>query len=47
MTRPANPFRCFKSSPEVIRLVVIMYGGSVRLSLLRGDFYGLLAQYRR
>jgi putative transposase len=21
----ANPFRCFNSSPEVIRLVVIMY----------------------
>ena len=25
MTTPANPFRCFNSSPEVIRLVVIMY----------------------
>src|SRR4028119_426057 len=22
---PANPFRCFNSSPEVIRLVVMMY----------------------
>ena len=25
MTRSANPFRCFNSSPEVIRLVVLMY----------------------
>ena len=25
MTRPANPFRYFNSSPEVIRLVVMMY----------------------
>ena len=25
MTKPANPFRCFNSSPEVIRLVVMMY----------------------
>ena len=25
MTMPANPFRCFNSSPEVIHLVVIMY----------------------
>ena len=25
MTMPANPFRCFNSSPEVIRLVVMMY----------------------
>jgi putative transposase len=25
MTKPANPFRYFNSSPEVIRLVVIMY----------------------
>ena len=25
MTTPANPFRCFNSSPEVIRLVVMMY----------------------
>jgi putative transposase len=23
--KPANPFRCFQSSPEVIRLVVMMY----------------------
>jgi len=23
--KPANPFRCFNSSPEVIRLVVLMY----------------------
>jgi len=25
MTRPTNPFRYFNSSPEVIRLVVMMY----------------------
>ena len=25
MTMPTNPFRCFNSSPEVIRLVVMMY----------------------
>ena len=25
MTRPSNPFRYFNSSPEVIRLVVMMY----------------------
>ncbi len=25
MTNPANPFRYFDSSPEVIRLVVMMY----------------------
>ena len=25
MGRSANPFRCFNSSPEVIRLVVMMY----------------------
>jgi len=25
MTRPVNPFRYFNSSPEVIRLVVMMY----------------------
>jgi len=25
MSKPANPFRCFNSSPEVIRLVVMMY----------------------
>lgn len=25
MSKPANPFRCFKSSSEVIRLVVLMY----------------------
>jgi len=24
-TQPANPFRYFNSSPEVIRLVVMMY----------------------
>ncbi len=25
MSKPSNPFRCFNSSPEVIRLVVMMY----------------------
>ena len=25
MTKPANPFRYFDSSPDVIRLVVMMY----------------------
>ena len=25
MSKPANPFRCFNSSPEVIRLVVMLY----------------------
>ena len=25
MSKPANPFRCFNSSPEVIRLAVMMY----------------------
>ena len=25
MTKPTNPFRYFSSSPEVIRLVVMMY----------------------
>ena len=25
MTKPASPFRCFNLSPEVIRLVVMMY----------------------
>ena len=29
MTTPANPFRYFNSSPEVIRLVVLMYVGIV------------------
>ena len=24
-SKPASPFRCFNSSPEVIRLVVMMY----------------------
>ena len=24
--KPASPFRCFNSSPEVIRLVGLMYG---------------------
>ena len=31
MTKPPNPFRYFDSSPEVIRLVVMMYVGIVRL----------------
>ena len=30
MTKPANPFRYFDSSPEVIGLVVMMYVGTVK-----------------
>ncbi len=30
--KPNSPFRYFNSSPEVIRLVVMMYVGSVRLT---------------
>jgi hypothetical protein len=29
-----NPFRCFNSSPEVIRLTVMMYIGIVRANPL-------------
>jgi len=25
MTRPTNPFRCFNSSPGVIRMAVMLY----------------------
>jgi len=25
MTRPTNPFRCFNSLPEVIRMAVMLY----------------------
>jgi len=32
--KPANPFRYFNSSPQVIRLVVLMY---VRLPLSLGN----------
>ena len=32
MTQAKNPFRYFDSSPEVIRLVVMMYVGTVRLN---------------
>ncbi len=41
MTQPKNPFRYFDSSPEVIRLVVMMY---VRYPLSLPDFEDLLAQ---
>ena len=37
--KPANPFRCFNSSPEVIRLVVLMY---VRFPLLLRNVEDLL-----
>ena len=37
--KPANPFRCFNSSPEVIRLVVLMY---VRSPLLLRNVEDLL-----
>jgi len=36
---PANPFRYFKTSPEVIRLAVLMY---VRFPLNLRNFEGLL-----
>ena len=36
MTRPVNPFRYFKSSPEVIRLVV-MVSVKFPLSLRNGE----------
>jgi len=32
MTKPASQFRYFNSSPEVIRSVVMMYVGIVRLT---------------
>ncbi len=41
MTRPKNPFRYFDSSPEVIRLVVMMY---VRYPLSLRNVEDLLAQ---
>lgn len=37
--KPASPFRCFNSSPEVIRLVVMMY---VRFPLSRRNVEDLL-----
>ena len=37
--RPANPFRYFKTSPEVIRLAVLMY---VRFPLSLRNVEGLL-----
>lgn len=39
--RPASPFRCFNSSPEVIRLVVLMY---VRFPLSLRNVEDLLAE---
>ncbi len=41
MTKPNNPFRYFDSSPEVIRLVVMMY---VRYPLSLRNVEDLLAQ---
>ena len=41
MTQPKNPFRYFDSSPEVIRLVVMMY---VRYPLSLRNVEDLLAQ---
>src|SRR5271167_4566319 len=41
MTRPANPFRYFNSSPEVIRLVVMMY---VKFPLSLRNVEDLLAE---
>ena len=37
--KPHSPFRCFNSSPEVIRLVVLMY---VRFPLSLGNVEDLL-----
>ncbi len=37
--KPASPFRCFNSSPEVIRLVILMY---VRFPLLLRNVEDLL-----
>src|SRR5688572_33452082 len=39
--KPASPFRCFNSSPEVIRLVVLMY---VRFELSLRKVEDLLAE---
>jgi putative transposase len=41
MTKPANPFRCFNSSPEVIRLVVMM---DVKFPLSLRNVEDLLAE---
>jgi len=32
-----NPFRYFKTSPEIIRVVVVMYVGGVRGNRLEAD----------
>jgi putative transposase len=40
--KPASPFRCFNSSPEVIRLVVLMY---VRFPLSLRDVEDLLFKH--
>ena len=43
--KPANPFRCFNSSPEVIRLVVLMYVRfPLSLQALSGQMHWLLSQ---
>jgi putative transposase len=41
MNKPANPFRYFNSSPEVIRLAVMMY---VRYPLSLRNVEDLLAE---
>jgi transposase-like protein len=41
MAKPDNPFRHFNSSPEVIRLVVVMY---VKFPLSLCNVEGLLAE---
>ncbi len=41
MTKPANPFRYFNSSPEVIRRVVMMY---VKFPLSLRNVEDLLAE---
>ena len=39
---PDDPFRWFDSSPEVIRLVVMMYVGTVKANTQPADFEVLL-----
>jgi putative transposase len=41
MTKAANPFRCFNSSPEVIRMAVMLY---VRYPLSLRNVEDLLAE---
>ena len=39
----SNPFRCFNSSPEIIRLVVLMY---VKYTLSLRNVEDLLAEHQ-